>query len=229
MKISVLKGFTLVELLIAISISSVIFLSLYSAFHTGVLGFNKIDSAFEAYQTARIIFSRIESDLKASFSYPDKSSPNNSRFKGAKDSLEFFSIVNTFKEAEIFPYFSKIKYEFINGELKRSLYGGAQARKAEPEAVIEKLSSNVKAISFQYASETLGVEESYEWLDSWPQAANSVQLKSLPLAVKINLSLAEKDRKDNEIGTVEFNKTVPLPLGGITNALSSSPAGGKGG
>lgn len=210
-------GFTLVELLIAASIFSLILISLYSAFQAGILSYKRIDSAFEVYQAARIIFNRIESDLKNSFLY----SADESRFKGEAQAIEFFSAIDTFEKGSIYPGACRIKYAFKDASLKRFFYQGADAFKEGLDSQGEDLSSDIKEVSFQYACLADTPEKPYAWLESWPQTTDVSQRKIIPLAVKIKLSLIEKSRGPQQAGIIEFTKIVALPLSGKSTAVSS--------
>ena len=195
------RSFTLIELLIATAIISVVLLSLYSAFQTGMRTYKMMDSSFNIYQTARILFNRMEVDLKNSFAYRD----DNSEFKGGKQSLEFFSDIERFKDGKSYPAICRIKYELDGKKLNRSLWEGLEAAK-EVDVKPEELSQEIEKISFQYAHATKDPDKPIEWLDSWPKGDDAEQVKVLPLAVKVDLS----------IGTIQFTKLIALPVGEIT-------------
>ena len=195
------RSFTLIELLIATAIISVVLLSLYSAFQTGMRTYKMMDSSFNIYQTARVLFNRMEVDLKNSFAYRD----DNSEFKGGAQSLEFFSDIERFKDGKSYPAICRIKYELDGKKLNRSLWEGLEAAK-EVDVKPEELSQEIEKISFQYAHATKDPDKPIEWLDSWPKGDDAEQVKVLPLAVKVDLS----------IGTVQFTKLIALPGGEIT-------------
>ncbi len=192
-----IRGFTLIELLVAASIFSVAALSVYSAFRTGILSYNKIDSAFNIYQTARLFFNRIELDLNNSFNY----CADESKFKGSSQNLDFFSVTDSFLEGSSSPNISCIKYNLENTELKRAAYQGIGAFKENLDAGSEDLYPDIKKISFQYAYLTGNEDKPYVWQDSWPSEDDENQKKSLPAAVKIELS----------VGDAVFTKVVSLP------------------
>lgn len=200
-----IRGFTLLELLIAASIFSLIILSIYSAFQTGILSYRKVDSAFEVFQTARILLNRMELDLKNASAYTQ----DDSWFKGGGKSLDFVTVVDYYKEDEPNINIYHIRYELTDEKLKRTCYTGIDAIKKDTEAVGKESSYEIKDITFQYATG----KADKPWQDSWPEG-DSVQLsgqtKTLPLAVKITLSLIEKGRTE-EGNIVEFNKVVSLP------------------
>ena len=212
------SGFTLLELLIAISISSAIILSIYSAFYTGILSSNKIDASFEAYQSARTILNRIELDLRNSFPYY-KSSNDNSRFRGARGELSFYSIVDYFSGDESFLRVCRIEYRLegapVAPVLRRYVFKGLDALKDDVAVEPEELSVNIKEIVFRYRYPPPAgmpvTTDPFPLQDTWPEENNPEQLKDLPFALDITLILKQKER-NRPATEVAFTKTVVLPL-----------------
>lgn len=212
------RGFTLIELLIASLIFSIIILSVYSSFHTGILSYNKIDSAFNIYQTARIILNRMELEIKNSLAYGKSDSKFKGEFNGADNQcLSFFTVLDSFdkEEAKFYSDIYHIQYKSNDTTVTRGCLKGLNAVKEDQDAmeINEELSSNIKKISFAYASPiTNKPENPYEWQDFWPKTSDTDQQKSLPLAVKITLSLVEKDKRNpQQERIIEFIRTVSLP------------------
>lgn len=202
------RGFTLIEILIATSIFSVVILSLYAAFRTGISSYRRLDSAFNIYQTARILFNRMETDLKNSFIY----SEGNSKFQGTNSALQFFSVVDSFAEGKRVENVSRIKYYLEEDALKRASQQGLGALEADTEIQGEEIASNIKEFLLQYAYSKDVKDRPFDWLDSWPQESDPDSIKNVPIAVQIKLKLIEKDKANREIGLVEFSKIVWLPL-----------------
>lgn len=212
----------MIELLIATSIFSIIILSVYSAFQTGILTSDRIDSASAVFQTARIVLNRMESDLRNSFVYK----PDEFGFQGDKQKMAFFNLLDSFSEGKSYLDVCRIKYELVDKGLKRICYKGVDALKKETGVAGEDLLYDIKNISFEYASSLNNPDKPYEWKASWPP--DDSQKNNLPLAVKIKLSLIEKNRRQKEQGnTIEFNKVIPLPL--LESATPPSSGGASGG
>ena len=205
------EGFTLLELLLAVSLSSVIILGLYSALQTGILSYDKIERASEVYQTARVVLNRMETDFKNSYIY----SQADSRFKGSKagQTVEFCSVLDIFDKAQSYVFPCRIKYELSNQVLKRTLYRGLQVSEENPLVEAQELSLVTKELVLEFAYLSDDPNKNIEWQESWPAGQGKPdQQKGLPLAVKIKLSLIEKDKHGQEIGTVDFSRIIPLPL-----------------
>jgi len=201
------SGLTLIELLIASSIFAIIMASVYSAFYGGFLGYRKMDASFEVYQSARTIFSRIESDLRNSFAY----TKDDSKFHGSDANMDFFSIKELFVKDNSFIDICKIKYEKADTKLKRTYYRSLEALKDDVVVEPQVLAPEIKEISFEYAYATGNADKPYEWQTSWPKCKE--QTPTLPLAVKIKLSLVWPDKdKKADAKPIEFSRVVSLPL-----------------
>jgi prepilin-type N-terminal cleavage/methylation domain-containing protein len=192
------RAFTLIELLIASAIASIILLSLYGAFNAGLLSYQKLDAAFDTYQSARVILSRLESDLKNIFPYRE----TDTGFKGNVNEIEFFKVGDIYMADQFWANIFRIKYEFSNQTLKRTAYAGQEAFKLL-KGDSEELSAKIKDLSFQYCAKTGTAPESYEWQEVSPP--KDEVSNSFPFAVKIKLSLIQADGS-----SLEFDKIIPI-------------------
>jgi len=188
-----LTAFTLTELLIATAIFSIVILSMYSAMHAGILSYRKIDSASCVYQIARVIFNRMESDLKNSFVY----AKDDAHFKGAKETLEFFTSIDSYdQEGNVSTNVCRVKYALTpDGKLMRTCFKGLQALEENLNLEGDELSADIKEIILQYAYKTNDADDPFVWKDNTDEHKDS-----LPLAVKIELTG----------DTFSFTKTVSL-------------------
>ena len=192
------NAFTLIELLIAISIFSVVVLALYSAFNTGILSYRQIDSSLNTYEAARLALTKIESDLKNSFAY----SSSDSMFKGTFNNLDFYSVSSDLL---------RIKYLIENNLLIREVYKNLYALEANPVGQKQILTADTKEISFEYAYPVNSPDKPYDWQDIWPKQGDTSQQKTLPEAVKIKLTMNVRGRGAKKEISLEFNKLVSLP------------------
>jgi type II secretory pathway component PulJ len=186
------------------AIFSLLLLSVYSAFRTGLLSHEKIDASTSLYQKARLSLSLIEAELKNTFVY----AKTDSKFVGSSESMVFFSILDAYdKEGKIFPNIGYIRYKIFDNFLKRKAFKGMLALKVlqDSEDEDEFFLSDVKELTLQFAAPSVVTDKLYEWQNSWPRDGDPDQKKQLPLAVKIKLVL-----KQNDSGLVEFNKIIPI-------------------
>lgn len=200
------NAFTLIELLLAAAISSVIIVVVYSVFQGSITSYNKIESSSVVYQTARAIFNRLELDLKNAYSFAD----DDAKFQGAKKSLDFFSLAASFENGGEFVYPARVKYDFTGESLTRSCAKGWNA--IEGDVQEEELSDQAVDFSLQYAFKADDSSSTVEWLDSWPPQSqgSTASTRLLPQAVKIKLTIIEKNKQGKQASNVEFTKEVPL-------------------
>ena len=88
---SSLTGFTLIEILLGLTIFSIIAVSLYSTFSSGIQLSRRSDDSGRIYREATLIFDRLATDLQSAQYYSfDNSYPQLLAFAGAGDQLTFF-------------------------------------------------------------------------------------------------------------------------------------------
>lgn len=199
--ISLMRGYTFVEVLITTLIFTIVILSIYSVFQTGRLTYEKMDFAFELYQKARIIFNRMDADLKNSFVY----GRNNAKFWGTSEEIDFCTVLDSFDAAGgTFKKVSGIKYEFRDLTLWRTQLDGLDILREAPQGIAEDLASDLGDLSFQFAApDASDTENNYAWQDIWPKKISDQDTKqenSLPLAVKVEMIL----------GGIKFIKIIPF-------------------
>jgi prepilin-type N-terminal cleavage/methylation domain-containing protein len=190
-------GFTLIEILIAALIFSIVSLSIYAAFRSGLAAYQKIDTASEIYRVARIILNKIDADLKNSFVRED--SAGNSGFAGAAESLEFFSIGDNICRV-------KYAWDSSSGTLRRSVVAGLDTLNPQAEVSPEDLAAGIEKITFEYAYLTGDDNQPCVWQSDWPTQDDKniqpLQQKALPSAVRLNFTL----------GGINFTKVIALPM-----------------
>jgi type II secretion system protein J len=202
------RGFTLLELLIAISIFSLVALSLYAAFQSGMRAYERMEAAFDVYQALRMFMGRLAIDLGNSFGYLKE----NSRFKGTKQAIEFFNALDTIQENKRYLNIAWVKYELKDEAFKRTCYLGLDALGKDLEVPAQNLFPLVKDVSFEYAGPLKNSDKPYAWQEVWPKEGDLEQEKKLPLAVKVNVSLVKKDRQGKERAVTEVARIIPLAL-----------------
>ncbi|MBI4706488.1 MAG: prepilin-type N-terminal cleavage/methylation domain-containing protein [Candidatus Omnitrophica bacterium] len=201
-------GFTLIEVLISTTIFAVVLVVIYSAFQTGVLSYNKIDSASGVYNPVRVIFNRIESDIKNTFVY----NKDDSQFHGTEHGIYFFSIRDSFdKDSNINTNLALIKYELNADKLKRSCLVGIDVLDDNSTHQAQDLLDNLEEFLIEYASRTNDPDNPYQWQKSWPREGDDNQKKNLPLAVRVTMVLKGTEEKPGEQERrISFTKVIEL-------------------
>jgi type II secretion system protein J len=162
------KSFTLIELLIALSIFAVIAVTLYSTFFAGISVWRRSGEGSDAYQDMRTAFDDIARDLK-----------NMAYFTKNKDSIYAFSglskeiILMTLEEGateKMEPSREVVKVSYLfdeaKGELNRRAAGIASGFDLK-KAGVETLLKGVADLKFEYCYDSGDEDEPYLWQEEW--------------------------------------------------------------
>ncbi len=191
MAVKRIKSFTLIELLIATAIFTVVIVSVYSAFTSGLFGYRNINNAINTYQSARLVLGRMNQDIRNSFAYWE----DDTKFIGAPGNLSFLTLADTYKGDKLTMEYAFLRYSLSDNKLMRLCRKGADALKSDSDTVAQQMRADVTELSFgyiDYDDKTKSLKEPVgEWKDT----------KRLPAAVKINLA----------INGEQFERTVFLP------------------
>jgi prepilin-type N-terminal cleavage/methylation domain-containing protein len=185
------EGFTLVELLVGLTIFSVVVISLYSAFSTGILARRKGGNASDSFQTARVALNDIGSELKKMVPYSGYG------LIGRPEELSF-PVVDFQTEGEL--RLSRITYSLKENSDLKALIKKREILVGELSLAYE-LAPRVKELSFHYAFLD-SLTDSLQWKATWSCT------DTLPQALKTVLTLQTRG-KDRAI---TFTKVVALPL-----------------
>ena len=188
-------GFTLVEILIAVAIVSLILTIIYGSYASSIDTMNYTREKMEAFSIIRLTLSRMNEELTSSFFSEDN---KDVMFSGEEGSLSFISssqerIFKDSKEYEL----SEIGYFTEAAEEGESLCLWRREDRTPDDDVLEggekeKLMEGLKGIEFKYY-------DGEEWRDAW----DSKEESCLPQAVKVTLQFPDR----------EFSTLTYLPLG----------------
>ena len=90
-KLNVVKGFTLIEVLMALLIFSIIALTLYSTFSTAILAWRRAKDVNRVYREAKLSLDLISTSLKnAEFFDFSRNYPDLKLFNGEVDKISFY-------------------------------------------------------------------------------------------------------------------------------------------
>ena len=183
MSLSRLKGFALVEILIALAIMAMIVASTFTIFSSASKSWQKGETRSQRYQNARNAVSRISGEISQAVI----NSNVLCKFTGDKNKISFISFVST--DSGVFEL-SEVEY-WLDGA-KRLLMRNDDV---EPDYDFgtydhsDILSDNVSQLEFSYF-------DGLVWLDAW----NSDEASGigLPKAVKIKIRVEDKKAKEGE-------------------------------
>ena len=186
-----INGFTLVELLVAISIFAVIAVVLYTCFRSGVVSYRRISDEVDSQQKLRYLLGKIEKDLKNAFFI------TNVPFEGEDNRISFTSVITDAENASLNT--GRISYYLKQGDdgyilirktesLQEALTLPAVEYDTETETPPdlapgreEVIAGKISRIRFTYLyaenrQSILGVEKAieetsvlYEWIDLWEE------------------------------------------------------------
>ncbi|MFC1704069.1 type II secretion system protein J [Candidatus Omnitrophota bacterium] len=227
------SGLTLIELLISLTIFSVVTISLYSTFSSGVSVWRKSDEANRIYQEARLALDQIAREIKSveRYNFGD-AYLDQYAFDGTENELSFLIATDSgLKRIKYFledPELSSIYSTEVNflQSMPSSIVAQYESVEERPMALVRKelqglgvqeevegisvLASLVvpSGLSFRYASVSYSDETGteVEWVSTWQES------QSFPMGVKIYLVLVNPRRPEEKI---EFVKTVYMPTGNI--------------
>lgn len=189
------KGFTLVEILIAVAIVSLILTIIYGSYASSIDTMNYTRKKMDAFSMVRLTLSRMNEELTSSFFSEDD---KDVMFSGEERKIDFISSSHEriFKDSKEYDL-SEIGYFTEAAEEGESLCLWRREDRTPDDDVLEggekeKLMEGLKGIEFKYY-------DGEEWRNEW----DSKQEFRLPQAVKVILKFPEK----------ELSTTAFVPLG----------------
>lgn len=207
------RGFTLVEVVITLTLLGLICLIIFGAFRLGLSAWERGDEAKEGFQKARMVSEMIAQQVKSAVPYKiktQKAEGDYLAFKGDGRSLKFVSAMPIRgKQPEGLVY---VRYEFKEDGTEGGrliLYEQRVLNKdffeEEPnEDLAVPLLGGVSSVRFEYFREEDPLNNRLEeWLEEW-QAKDE---KRLPKAVKMTIML--KNEKGKEEMPIHVLATVP--------------------
>jgi len=196
-------GFTLIEIMLAVSILAMVIATIFTSLRIGINAWEKGESKIEAFQTKRAVNALLFREIKSTYPYTitpgelDKHKKYNAFF-GESDSLKFVSYASTTGRS------TGLSLIEIWSEKDEGLFIG------EREALVSNLSDlndidlrdedtavsackEIKEIGFRYFERERSDEEG-EWLNSWDPEDKK---ERLPLFVEV--LLVYTDDNDEEV------------------------------
>ncbi len=205
------NGFTLIEVLIAITILTVIMMVVYQAFTASTDGIRRAEAVDDINSTARVIFLKLMDDINNAYL-----TGNNVIFVGdskrdkelPQDSLNLTSLSNLMmvkdaKETDLHEigYYLKEDYDYQKQEKRLSLF-----RREKKTIGIEPVLEGGSA--YELTDEIAGIRFSYfdgTWKDKWDSRINN---NKLPKAVEVEVILFDADKKKRIFKTI-----IDVPMG----------------
>ncbi|MBL7156751.1 MAG: prepilin-type N-terminal cleavage/methylation domain-containing protein [Candidatus Omnitrophica bacterium] len=198
------KAFTFIELLVALTIFSIIAASIYYTFNAGIRIWQRGNSIIEDNQRLRIFFDAVSKDMQNAAANFAREADFSIEYEWLNDSVAFPSVINIYDNNVISRELAKVAYRFdnANGKLTRiqaTLKDGFSESGGEEETLLEGL----KSLAFEYCYESPVAEGEYEWRDEWEFD------DKIPRGVKIKLTLKDELRETEKT----FENIILIPTG----------------
>lgn len=205
-------SFTLIELLIALSIFAVVAVTLYSAFFAGVSVWKRSGDTSGSYQDISAVFDDIARDLKNAV-YFSKDEESGYAFMGAPGKIAFMTLeervgarMKPCREiARLSYYFDDTADEFIKKRADISL--GFDIVKAEKDVLLR----GVEDFRFEYCYYSGDEDEPYIWQDEW-----SDEDARIPRGIRITAVMNGVKRGD---GASRITRVIFIPTGVLGKKL----------
>lgn len=203
-------GITFIEMLIGLTIFSIISASLYSAFFSSTSAWKKSEDLNRLYQEARWSLDNISRELHNAIiiSYKNRY-PTFKVFDGESDRLSFL-IVDDYEIKRVTYFLETLDKNLNDSEsyLKRKESSLIDSLQLVSQGETQENFSSLVAkggLKFSYAYSTAEEQDSeIEWKDKWQDSS------VLPAGVKIELVLQNPGNADSN---ASFYRTVFIPMG----------------
>lgn len=210
MKMGNNRGFTFLELLIAVAIFSISAVAIYSSFNVGIRAWRKAEDSYKIRQEARQALSVMSRELRSAFSFKLKKSDEavEDSFDGSSDEVSFWRALRTADSKEGYPA-GIYKVTYKSGEaqsLRRVLQSYRQYVDIEGEEDSGSVFlSGLSGFKLEYAYADV---EEIGWQSAWKDKQGA-----LPFMVKVTLSFPSQGKA----GPVDFTETIAIPTGELTS------------
>jgi general secretion pathway protein J len=183
-------GFTLLEILLAISILSILVVILISGLHVGIKSWEKGEERIDESQTTRIVQDLIFQDIRSC--YPYQIAFENKRtlvFQGESDRIDFIATSASFVSQSRDVGLREVSY-YIDDDpstdqeglvVREAMVTQKEDVFSDERGTIIELDNHVKSIKFRYfiANDSLKIAESGlengQWLDRWDSLTSSLE------------------------------------------------------
>lgn len=209
MKVRGVKTLTLVEILVSVTIFSLLSLSLYLLLNTGILVKEKIEVKQNTFQNVYLGLEKIAQEIRNAVFFRK----DDSGFKGDSESLEFYTLLFDWEKEQ--PKILKVKYnvedEYIPEEyvtkkvILKTVYEPFEEVKENQEKSSITVLGNANDIGFSYfyIEDAKVVEKESCNLDKDEERESSEEEKKIfPQGVKIKLTYMEN--KESEFSVEKY-------------------------
>jgi len=187
-------GFTIVEILIALAIFTMIVTSTFTIFRSASKSWQRGEERSEKYNTARVAIGKMKQEISQAII-----NNNLCRFIGTPSEISFISFITTadniFEMAEIRYRLDQTSHSLIRNEQLNPDYDFMTQDRSDI------LADNIDVLKFLYFDGT-------SWRDTWDSSLIENEDTNLPRAVKIHIEVTGKrDKKGEVFESIAYLKT----------------------
>lgn len=220
-----LRGFTLLELLVAISILAMVSVLIYGAFASMRRSRDGLARVQDRYREGRLAMQRIDRELKSAYlslhlPINPQLAVQTTAFVGTRgtpaDRIDFNSFANVRRDRDAHESDQAEVSYFGSGnpdgsgrvDLVRRLSSYPDIEPGRGGRV-EVLATDIDLFEVEYLDSQTG-----RWTETWDSTQAAAQPARLPYQVRITLVLnaGERSRADSGRGRIRLVNTVPLPI-----------------
>ncbi len=206
------KGFTLLELLVALTITVLLGATLFTIFRTSMDAWQRGEATIQRCQPARSALQGMGEEMRSAISLSRQydGTSNNQSFKGTVNTVDFLTTSNSppwtqnYSLNETYYDVCEIGY-YIHADGDR-LMRRLQTKNV-PDGIIgsgggyARLAPHVKGLNIKYFNGA-------SWVDSWPASNTLPRVVKITLTVQADVAPAGIEKKEENIST-----QVYIPLG----------------
>ena len=194
-------GFTLVELLVVVSLMALIGMSLYAMFGSAMDMMHRV-SLSEVAEDVDIFLERFDREISSQVTFKGIS------FDGKETLLSFPSCIGLDKRASLNRGIGRVSYAFDESHRTFARRQENLNQIYKPEGEIEAVAAleGVSGLKFQYFVYRKA-EKTYEWVPEWNSLENGGEI---PSAAKVEFNYVRGEE------TYAFARTVAIPIAEIT-------------
>lgn len=200
------RGFTLLELLIAVTIFSIAAVAIYSSFNVGIRAWRKAEDSYKIRQEARHALDRIGRELRNAVNFTPMPFDGSSNYVSFSRALKISDSKGGYSEGIL-----KITYTFdANAKAVYYILQTYQESAKDESGTKSLLTSGISDFKLKYAYRQ---GDEIIWEDNWKK-----EEKLIPFGMKVSLSYPLQE----EAQTVEFSETVLIPTGVLKEVTEGS-------
>lgn len=215
-------GFTLIEVLISLSITAVIVSLLYGTFRTTIQSAQDIDKQADAYRISRVVFYQLAKDIRMIYQKKTAKVTQQIESDPPFGALSFKAEDDVrLAEGDIYPadtlHFTTLSFQPVSkgiplsgqAEISYSLSEQVLTRNARfrEKSVANDLSESVLGLNFRFFD-----AKKNEWVDEWEPVNTIPQAIEIELTIKTSPSLSPTQTLlDVPLQKRSFKTTVEIP------------------